>query len=79
AEKLEELTGKKYNFINIVGGGTKDELLCRFTANGTGRKVLAGPVEATAAGNLMVQLMYLDKGLNLTTARELIKNSFGKN
>lgn len=76
---VEEISNKQIDVINIVGGGCKDTYLNSLTEKYTGKKVIAGPVEATAAGNLMVQLMYLDKGLNLTTARELIKNSFGKN
>ncbi len=76
AEKLEELTGKKYNVINIVGGGTKDELLCRFTANGTGRKVLAGPVEATAIGNILMQAYAAGDVFDIKDARNIVKNSF---
>ena len=76
---VEEISNKQIDVINIVGGGCKDTYLNSLTEKKKKKKVIAGPVEATAAGNLMVQLMYLDKGLNLTTARELIKNSFGKN
>ncbi len=76
---IEEISNKQIDVINIVGGGCKDSYLNSLTEKYTGKKVIAGPVEATAAGNLMVQLMYLDKELNLTSARELIKNSFSKN
>ena len=76
---VEEISNKQIDVINIVGGGCKDSYLNALTEKYTGKKVIAGPVEATAAGNLMVQLMYLDKELNLTSARELIKNSFSKN
>ncbi len=76
AEKLEELTGKKYNVINIVGGGTKDELLCRFTANGTGRKVLAGPVEATAIGNILMQAYASGEVADIKEARKIVRSSF---
>lgn len=75
---IEEISNKQIDVINIVGGGCKDSYLNSLTEKYTGKKVIAGPVEATAAGNIMVQLMYLDKELNLTSARELIKNSFGK-
>ena len=75
---IEDICNKKIDVINIVGGGCKDAYLNELTEKYTGKKVIAGPVEATAAGNLMVQLMYLDKGLDLTKARELIKNSFSK-
>lgn len=76
---IEDICNKKIDVINIVGGGCKDAYLNELTEKYTGKKVIAGPVEATAAGNLMLQLMYLDKGLDLTKARELIKNSFSKN
>ena len=76
---VEEISNKQVDIINIVGGGCKDSYLNSLTEKYTGKKVIAGPVEATAAGNLMVQLMYLDKELDLVSARELIKNSFSKN
>lgn len=76
AEKLEELTGKKYDVINIVGGGTKDELLCRFAANGTGRRVVAGPVEATAIGNILVQAYASGEISGIEEGREIVRNSF---
>ncbi len=76
---IEDICNKKIDVINIVGGGCKDAYLNELTEKYTGKKVIAGPVEATATGNLMVQLMYLDKDLDLTKARELIKNSFSKN
>ena len=76
---VEEISNKQIDVINIVGGGCKDSYLNALTEKYTGKKVIAGPVEATAAGNLMVQLMYLNKELDLTSARDLIKNSFGKN
>lgn len=76
---IEEISNKQVDVINIVGGGCKDTYLNSLTEKITGKKVIAGPVEATAAGNIMVQLMYLDQNLDLTKARELIKNSFSKN
>ena len=75
---IEDICNKQIDVINIVGGGCKDSYLNSLTEKYTGKKVIAGPVEATAAGNLMVQLMYLDKELDLISARELIKNSFSK-
>jgi rhamnulokinase/L-fuculokinase len=53
---IADCTGKEYNSIHMVGGGTKDKLLCQMTANSTGAKVVAGPIEATALGNIAVQL-----------------------
>ena len=76
---VEEISNKQVDVINIVGGGCKDSYLNALTEKYTGKKVIAGPVEATAAGNIMVQLMHLDKNLDLQKARELIKNSFGNN
>ncbi len=73
---IEEVCNKKIDIINIVGGGCKDTYLNSLTEKYTGKKVIAGPVETTAAGNIMVQLMYLDKNLDLSTAREIVKNSF---
>ncbi len=53
---IKDCTGKDYKSIHMVGGGTKDKLLCQMTANSTGAKVVAGPIEATALGNIAVQL-----------------------
>ncbi len=73
---LEQICGKTVDVINIVGGGCKDEYLDRLTAEYTGKKVIAGPVEATATGNIISQLMSTDKSLTLEKARELVKKSF---
>ena len=54
-DDAERLSGYKINTIHIVGGGSQNTLLCQLTANRTGRRVLAGPVEATAIGNVLVQ------------------------
>ena len=51
----ERLSGQKINTVHIVGGGSQNTLLCQLTANRTGRWVLAGPVEATAVGNVLIQ------------------------
>jgi rhamnulokinase len=51
----ERLSGQKINTVYIVGGGSQNTLLCQLTANRTGRRVLAGPVEATAVGNVLIQ------------------------
>ena len=73
---VEEITGTQISTINIVGGGCKDVYLDELTALYTGKRVLAGPVEATALGNIAVQLMYADDTLLLSDVRELIKKSF---
>lgn len=75
-EEIEKISGKRIDTINIVGGGSKDAYLNRLTASYTGKKVLAGPVEATATGNIICQLMFADSDLTLEKARTLIKNSF---
>ena len=54
-ERLEAVTGREVRRIHVVGGGARNALLCRLTADVTGREVLAGPVEATALGNVLVQ------------------------
>ncbi len=51
----ERLSGQKINTVHIVGGGSQNTLLCQLTADRTGRRVLAGPVEATAIGNVLIQ------------------------
>ncbi|MDA2804209.1 rhamnulokinase [Nocardiopsis suaedae] len=54
-DAAEELSGRKARTVHVVGGGSRNALLCRLTARRTGRRVVAGPVEATAIGNLLVQ------------------------
>ena len=75
-KEIESITGKTFERICIVGGGCKDEYLNQLTAKYTGKKVTAGPVEATATGNIISQLIYNDSSLNLCSARELVKKSF---
>ena len=60
----------------MVGGGCKNEMLCQFTANAIGRPVVAGPVEATAIGNLVCQLLALGEIGSLQEARRMVKRSF---
>jgi len=76
AELLENLSGEKMEVLHIAGGGANNKLLCQYTANASGKKVIAGPVEATAAGNLMVQLIALGKISSLKAGRKIIKNTF---
>ncbi|MBQ7793032.1 MAG: rhamnulokinase [Clostridia bacterium] len=75
-EGMEDVTGKKYSSIHIVGGGIKDKMICRFTANATKRVVEAGPVEATSLGNVLVQAMAAGAIADLAEGRKVIKNSF---
>ncbi|MER3405078.1 MAG: hypothetical protein C4289_07870, partial [Chloroflexota bacterium] len=60
----------------VFGGGARNRLLCRFTADATGRMVLAGPTEATALGNVLVQAMARGRLASLTEGRELVRRSF---
>ncbi len=76
AEKIDEMKGHKTPFINIIGGGTKESLLCQFAADACGRPVCAGPVEATAIGNIATQAIAAGELKNVAEAREVIRNSF---
>ena len=73
---MEKVSGKPINMINIVGGGSKDSYLNKLTAQYSGKRVMAGPVEATSIGNLLSQIMYTDKSMTVEKARELVKKSF---
>lgn len=74
-EQIEECTGKHFDKIHMIGGGIQSKLLCQMTASASGRKVIAGPVEATALGNIAVQLMALGEIRDVQEARQIIKNS----
>jgi rhamnulokinase len=73
---LEGLTGRKIEVIHIVGGGSKNKLLNQLAANVTGRRVIAGPAEATAAGNCLTQAMGTGDVASLEALREVVRNSF---
>jgi len=75
-ESLELLTDLEFKEIRIVGGGSQNALLNQFTADATGRVVVAGPVEATALGNVALQLVGIGAVASLGQARELIAASF---
>lgn len=75
-EEIEEMTGKSYGSIHIIGGGANADYLNRLTARATGNKVLAGPVEATAIGNLAVQMIADGVFDSLGEARNCISESF---
>ena len=75
-KEIEDISGKTVDSISIVGGGCQAMLLNELTKKATGKKVLAGPVEATATGNIISQFMYLDKSITLEKAREYVKKSF---
>ena len=73
---LQDATGQAPPEVHIVGGGAKNELLCRWTASAAGLPVLAGPVEAAEIGNLVVQAIALGELASLDEARELVRASF---
>ena len=75
-DSLEELTGTRLTEIKIIGGGSKNRMLNQFTADATGRVVLAGPVEATALGNIAVQMLATGAVSSLAEARAAIARSF---
>ncbi|MEC0242246.1 rhamnulokinase [Paenibacillus dokdonensis] len=74
--EIEELTGEHLEHIYMVGGGIQNRLLCQLTANVTGRTVIAGPVEATSIGNLMMQAKAHGEVKNLSEIREVVRQSF---
>lgn len=76
AERLDELTNKHLRTIHIIGGGAQNALLNQFTADATGRIVVAGPIEATALGNVLVQAMAGGHLASLAEGRALIGSSF---
>jgi rhamnulokinase len=74
-EQLELLLDHTLSTIRIVGGGSQNEVLCQFTADACGREVIAGPVEATALGNVLVQAIATGQLSDLDTGREALKTS----
>lgn len=74
-DRLESLTGRKLTTVRVVGGGSKNALLCQFTANATGRVVVAGPVEASALGNVMIQAVATGCLPDIATGRDCIAAS----
>ena len=72
----ESLTGSRVETIHIVGGGTQNRLLCQMAADACNRRVLAGPVEATAIGNVMMQAVASGDVASIAEARQVIRASF---
>ncbi len=75
-ESLEGLLGRRLDVIHIVGGGSRNRLLNQFVADATGRPVIAGPAEATAIGNVLVQAIGAGLLGSLAEARQLVRRSF---
>lgn len=74
-EQIEDCTGKKYSNIYMIGGGIQSKMLCEMTALSNNKKVVAGPIEATALGNIAVQFIALGLIKDLNEARCIISNS----
>jgi len=72
---LQELTKTSLNKIHVVGGGVQNKVLCQWTANASGREVIAGPVEATAFGNMGLQLLAAGMVTDLADLRRMIRKS----
>jgi rhamnulokinase len=75
-ERLEEVTGTPIETVHIIGGGSQNALLCQMTADASGKRVVAGPIEATALGNVAVQAMATGVIADLPSARAAICRSF---
>ena len=75
-ERLEAAAGRDVRTIHVIGGGARNELLCQLTADVTGREVLAGPVEATALGNVLVQARAASELGSLADMRAVSAASF---
>jgi len=75
-QNLEQLSGKRIEQIRVIGGGSKNRLLNQFTADATGRRVLAGPAEATALGNVAIQILATGGAASLREVRSIVDRSF---
>jgi rhamnulokinase len=73
---LERITGNRYTEIRVVGGGARNRVLNQFTADATGCRVVAGPIEATALGNVAMQMVGTGAVASVAEARALIDRSF---
>jgi rhamnulokinase len=76
ADQIDHLTGKQHVAIHIIGGGSQNQLLNQFTAQATGKTVYAGPVEATAIGNILVHAIAMGEIGSLVEGRAIVRNSF---
>jgi rhamnulokinase len=74
--ELDGLLGRRVGRVHVVGGGVQNRLLCQMVADATNRPVVAGPVEATAIGNLLVQHVARDGMVDLRTVRSVVRDSF---
>lgn len=75
-ERLEEVTGRTIETVHIIGGGSQNAMLCQAAADATGKRVLAGPVEATAIGNILIQALAVGAISSLSEGRAIVAQSF---
>ena len=76
---MEEVTGETYETLNIIGGGSQNKLLNALTAKETGKKIITGPAEGTAIGNLMMQMIGCGDIKDVAEGRKIVKDSFDVN
>ena len=76
-DEIENIVGDRFDVISVVGGGSQNVLMSELTAKYTGRKVACGPVEATAIGNILAQILASGEIKDLAEGKELVKRSFG--
>ena len=74
-DEIESVTGRTIEAVHVIGGGSQNAFLCQLTANISGRVVLAGPVEAAALGNVLVQLHAFGDVASLAEMREIVRSS----
>ena len=74
--ELEKASGKNFKVLNIIGGGTQDSRLMQEAATAIGKPVVAGPIEATAIGNILAQAVTTGDLADWAEAREVVRNSF---
>ena len=74
-EKLQAIGGRRFDAIHVVGGGSQNALLCQFTADAAGIPVIAGPVEATVAGNILVQALATGDVASAAEIRKVVRDS----
>ena len=74
-EQISQCTGKKFDVLHLMGGGTKDGFLCELSAESLGIPVIAGPVEATALGNIILQLIALGEIESIEEGRKIIRDT----
>ncbi len=75
-DELGRASGRRIELVHVIGGGARNAVLCQFTADATGLPVLAGPAEATAVGNIMVQAVGLGRVPSFAAMRRIIRESF---